>query len=730
MVSICSESVRPSACSVAFALLLAGCGDEDRPLAPKPIAVDGAIPNQPEDVPEVPECTSVATAELPLEGRGKRWRDVLGGSAYAFPGPGAVLSTVHGAGPLTTLQEADRTDLCDVPLPDGGVGYATTLKSASLASIERAVAQGASLVFVPATTSAADACGARVFASDRNEAFHIGVDATLAEALAGSPLLDQADAVRVRDVSPQARDGLRVLAESLRVRDARLVVAPEPFADAPGVLAELLVGGAMLELDVAPTKEVEAALRVLRDRPELVDRPGVKTGVLWAPGSVPPSEVLAAVEALDGLRVPFRFVLGGDRDRLTAAVEVLTSVVVPSPPDGSSASVLAEFELGGSLYTPAEVADGGLDRLLTSELDTRVAIEVDGLRRTARFLAPGDGLLIHHLLADARFAGGRLEVAQFDAGAAIGCRAQLIEPFAGTSRSIGCAPSDHRFAVTVPAFDHWGIVTVQLVGAHASRFDTEVVRIVGGVEGERDRWTELTLEAPQWPAGVIHLGFPEEIRSDEGPVDHGLSPLVPTWTPIEGGYRYEAVNERVRVSGSLLSEPDGLRTSMSVTNTGSFALKRVSALICLEVDPPLPFPTSGHGRTFVPVGDGMVPLDATILDSGDPLYIERERFSHPLTVVESVDRRWVMGNAFEGSSVVGGNAAEGVCAHSRPAFGDLEPGQTVERTGRLWIGRGTADDVLARYLEDPLEPEPRRVEPVPWRRPCAEAQSSQPMRNE
>lgn len=728
--------MRRSACSLAFALLL-GCAGERTPVAPEvpdptPSIAATAVggPEPPPEVPQTPECHDVSTPDLPLEGRGLRWTEMLGGPANDFPGTGAVLSTIRGAGPLTTLQEADRTDLCAVPLPDEGLGYATTLTTADFGAIDRAATRGASLVFVPSATAAAEACGARVAASGRNEALHVGVDATLAEALAESELLDLARAVRVRGVGPDDRPRLRLLADSLRARGARLVVAPEPFAEAPEVLAELLLGGAVLELDVAPTKEVEAALRVLRDRPELVDRVASELGVLWSAGHITPDDFDATASALDRLGAPFRVVLGGDRHRLRGAVEKLTTVVVPAPADDSSDAVLREFGGRGNVWSPADLTAGALDRLLDDVLDARVTLEGGAAVRVARFTAPGEGLLIHHLLADGRFEGGRLELAQFESGAAIGCRAELIEPFAGRTHSIGCAPVGERFEVAVPAFAHWGIVTVRLVGAHPVRADSKVVRIVGGTSPGRERWAELTLEAPQWPAGAIHLGFPEEIRSVQGPVDFGVSPLIPTWTEIDGGFRYEASNERVTVSGALLSEADGLRTSMTITNSGTAPLERVEALICLDVEPPLPFPSSGHGRTFVPVGEELVRLDTTIVDSGDPLYIERDLFSHPLTVLESVDRRWVLGNAFEGSEVVGGNAATGVCVHSRPRFGDLAPGDSVERKGRLWVGRGTADDVLASYLADPLEEAPRRVDPVPWRRPCSEPQSSQPIRSE
>jgi hypothetical protein len=47
---------------------------------------------------------------------------------------------------------------------------------------------------------------------------------------------------------------------------------------------------------------------------------------------------------------------------------------------------------------------------------------------------------------------------------------------------------------------------------------------------------------------------------------------------------------------------------------------------------------------------------------------------------------------------VGGNCHPSIAyIHGDPSFGRIEPGQTVLRSGRLYLMYGTVDDARARY---------------------------------
>ena len=92
------------------------------------------------------------------------------------------------------------------------------------------------------------------------------------------------------------------------------------------------------------------------------------------------------------------------------------------------------------------------------------------------------------------------------------------------------------------------------------------------------------------------------------------------------------------------------------------------------------------------------------------MYQEPTGATHNLTAIESSDRDWVLGVEFEDDGIVGGNAgAGGVCIHSGPRFGTLQPGDIATRRGTLHIRRGTAADLFG------IEPELDRPRRCPHR---------------
>jgi hypothetical protein len=78
-----------------------------------------------------------------------------------------------------------------------------------------------------------------------------------------------------------------------------------------------------------------------------------------------------------------------------------------------------------------------------------------------------------------------------------------------------------------------------------------------------------------------------------------------------------------------------------------------------------------------------------------------ECFDEPIIVVESNERDAYIALGFEraiwASSNVGDNRA---CFHLFPSFGRIEPGDSSTTSGALYLGRGTAESVRMRFLQE------------------------------
>ena len=78
-----------------------------------------------------------------------------------------------------------------------------------------------------------------------------------------------------------------------------------------------------------------------------------------------------------------------------------------------------------------------------------------------------------------------------------------------------------------------------------------------------------------------------------------------------------------------------------------------------------------------------------------------ECFDEPIIVVESNDGDAYIALGFEraiwASSNVGDNRA---CFHLFPSFGRIEPGHSSTTSGALYLGRGTAESVRMRFLQE------------------------------
>jgi hypothetical protein len=87
-----------------------------------------------------------------------------------------------------------------------------------------------------------------------------------------------------------------------------------------------------------------------------------------------------------------------------------------------------------------------------------------------------------------------------------------------------------------------------------------------------------------------------------------------------------------------------------------------------------------------------------------PLHASHERgrvqARAPVVVVENNNRSHAMGVAFERAHSIFSSAGNG-CYHADPFFGhDLKPGEERKVLGRLYLTKGSAEDVLNRFEKD------------------------------
>jgi hypothetical protein len=286
------------------------------------------------------------------------------------------------------------------------------------------------------------------------------------------------------------------------------------------------------------------------------------------------------------------------------------------------------------------------------------------------------------------------------------CRARVLDLVSGASQERPCGWVEDRVEV-VPQGGPWDVAVVSLRGG-SPRLEGDTIRPrPPGAE----RWAEITLEVPGRPRGEqITIAAPESVHVSDRPDDL----LVGVHPKSEGGGDEPLIvrggNEFIAVDTILTASADRVDISLSLTNTGKEPLREARGLVCLSGVGAVDFPEAGHEHTFVQLGGRTIRLSDNPPDAGDPMYQEPTGATHNLTAIESSDRDWVLGVEFEDDGIVGGNAgAGGVCIHSGPRFGTLQPGDIATRRGTLHIRRGTAADLFG------IEPELDRPRRCPHR---------------
>ena len=173
-----------------------------------------------------------------------------------------------------------------------------------------------------------------------------------------------------------------------------------------------------------------------------------------------------------------------------------------------------------------------------------------------------------------------------------------------------------------------------------------------------------------------------------------------------------ARNEHIAVEVDIKVGDDFIDVDTRIENLGSRLIERVEAMFCLDPGDLDLFPDSGLDRNYL-VRDGKATsLGSERHGSGTPNFSEGTAFDLPMTVLESVDSRWSLGHAFEQTQILGANGSGGgVCIHTRPRFGDLAVGSAATRKGRIYLARGSAEELFERLRKDKPFSIPQPVPP-------------------
>ena len=513
-------------------------------------------------------------------------------------------------------------------------------------------------------------------------------------------------------------------------------------------------GGLWVEGGARLPDRLERARAALRRRPELVHRSDARVGVLVDPGELEASALVELTGTLEAVRIPWDVVLQpteagwpdqheGERVSAYAALALPRAALLSEelvgllagassprwillrPSDPAAPAARERLDAAGIPHVTVGKGMSGVVSL-PEELGW-VITDLPAPVWVGRTKAPHRGLVVHHFVNRARDRRGRsvpvaastLELPAGGAGAGGRCEAEWLVPDEDLQQAVPCRVGPHgRFAVDLPAFATWAVLTVRARPFDRSAsFGEAPLRLAETTEG----WDGGTLQlmVPFWPPGqVLSLSLPEEFGGGVAHVLEGMDSAVEQWSPR--GARFVSSSPDLQIIRELRTGLDSVDVTLTLENLGDEPIPEVSAVVCLASDGVTVVPDSGHDTTyFVDQNHTLTLLAGVPTDSGDPLFREHRGHSLPLTIVESVDGRWAMASGFEGGRGVGGNGNRaGVCVHSRPFFGVLEPGVPKSLRGTFYVTQDEPAAIVRRWTAAHGEPERYPGGDDRWRGPC------------
>ena len=207
------------------------------------------------------------------------------------------------------------------------------------------------------------------------------------------------------------------------------------------------------------------------------------------------------------------------------------------------------------------------------------------------------------------------------------------------------------------------------------------------------------------------------------------------WSPIQwdgpdvdGAIAFRGENERIVFTARMTPTDDSIEVRQSVTNKTHDTWQQTYSFHCLSTVVTPPFQDLGMQRTYIPMaGKGLLTTREIfgkravrgVCRMVDPSFDRHEfiddvlvasqravvpalKAEHPLMMIASKDRKWLVGVAAEKACFLftnGGNS----CIHTCPYFGQVKPGQTKTTLSRIYILQGDAEMLRRRYQRDFLQ---------------------------
>lgn len=390
------------------------------------------------------------------------------------------------------------------------------------------------------------------------------------------------------------------------------------------------------------------------------------------------------------------------------------------------------FQLAGSgsdyLSQPTKERRASLEKSLlpaltkqSSPLPPRVATDVPTTVLVERFVDPRSHLLTHHFINHdldeetgrvRKLDGHMLRVPAWPRHHEGRFEVLVYSPEQPTAQALAYSWDEglEELEIRLPSLGVWTAISVRpqlpsrgnAEGPGKLRIDPPTVDENSQGEGVN----QMMFDVPWWWGGnrKLTLSAPEEIFSANNIQGLGHN-LVPSWDYKEDGSRLtlSAANKFVHVTvEARVSEPDSVSLKTTIKNLHSERLRRVEAMFCLDPGDLGQFPDSGLDRNFVRRQGEEAALGMDRHFSGTPLFSEGTDFDLPMTVLESVDDLWSLGHAYQNSQTLGANGAGGgVCIHTLPRFGSINPGESRSLSGHIYMASGRASDLFDRFVADP-----------------------------
>ena len=245
------------------------------------------------------------------------------------------------------------------------------------------------------------------------------------------------------------------------------------------------------------------------------------------------------------------------------------------------------------------------------------------------------------------------------------------------------------------------------------------------------RSTQVILPLDSKGIDLAALWLPEMVEigaTGERPVFFNAATPSVSWSLMtDSSLRYELkVPSRITVTGSIKPDNSGFELNLSITNLSKTQWQQVLAAVCLQLTPAFSFLDLKRERTGCVVNSQFRTLNDMKTIGGKPEYLFAFVKNHPpqqlhgdplipgakwshtvekpddgFIYVRSTDTKKTLWLAWSDSQFLQSNttAAYG-CIHSNPFFGNLSPGESSHRRGRLEVLTGSPLEAHQSFLKE------------------------------